>query len=80
MLKKGAELMNAEEKIEFLEEIMEIEEGELTEDLRLDDLEEWDSITKLSLMAAIKKKNNKVITVDELKSFQTVKDICDYLE
>lgn len=72
--------MNAEEKIEFLEEIMEIEEGELTEDLRLDDLEEWDSITKLSLMAAIKKKNNKVITVDELKSFQTVKDICDYLE
>lgn len=72
--------MNAEEKIEFLEEIMEIEEGELTEDLQLEGLEEWDSITKLSLMAAIKKKNNKVITVDELKSFRTVKDICDYLE
>lgn len=72
--------MNAEEKIEFLEEIMEIEEGELTEDLQLEGLEEWDSITKLSLMAAIKKKNNRVITVDELKSFRTVKDICDYLE
>ncbi len=72
--------MNAEEKIEFLEEIMEVEEGELTVDVRLDDLEEWDSITKLSLMAAIRKKNNKVITVEELASFQTIKDICDYLE
>ena len=72
--------MNAEEKIEFLEEIMEVEEGELTVDVRLDDLEEWDSITKLSLMAAIRKKNNKVITVGELASFQTIKDICDYLE
>jgi len=77
---KGAEIMNAEEKIEFLEEIMEVEEGELTVDVRLDDLEEWDSITKLSLMAAIRKKNNKVITVEELASFQTIKDICDYLE
>lgn len=72
--------MSLEEKIELLEEIMEVEEGELALDLRLDDLEEWDSITKLSLMAAIRKKNNKVITVEELTSFQTVKDICDYLE
>ena len=72
--------MTMEEKIVFLEEIMELEEGELDINSQLEDIEEWDSITKLALMAAIKKKNNKVITVDELKSFQTVKDICDYLE
>lgn len=72
--------MTAEEKITFLEEVMEIDEGELHIDDKLDDIEEWDSLTKLALMAAIKKQNNKIITVEELKSFQTVKDICNYLE
>lgn len=72
--------MSVEEKITFLEEVMEIDEGELHIDDQLDDIEEWDSLTKLALMAAIKKQNDKMITVDELKSFQTVKDICDYLE
>lgn len=72
--------MTIKEKILFLEDIMELDEGELDINSQLEDIEEWDSITKLALMAAIKKKYNKVITVDELKSFQTVKDICDYLE
>lgn len=72
--------MTTQEKIIFLEEVMELDEGELNLDLRLEDIEEWDSITKLTLMASIKKLNGKTITVDELKAFQTVKDICDYLE
>lgn len=72
--------MTVEEKLAFLEEVMELDEGELDINSQLEEIEEWDSITKLALMAAIKKKNNKVITVNELKSFQTVKDICDYLE
>lgn len=72
--------MTVEEKITFLEEIMEMDEGKLHIDDRLDHIEEWDSLTKLALMAEIKKQNNKIITVEELKSFQTVKDICNYLE
>lgn len=72
--------MTAEEKITFLEEVMEIDEGGLHINDKLEDIEEWDSLTKLALMAEIKKRNNKIITVEELKSFQTVKDICNYLE
>lgn len=72
--------MTVQEKIEFLEDVMEVEEGVLELDCKLEDLEEWDSFTKLTLMASIKKLNNKMITVDELRAFQTVKDICDYLE
>lgn len=72
--------MTLEEKLAVLEDVMELEEGELDVNATLDDMEEWDSITKLSLMATIKKLYKKVITVEELKSFQTVKDICDYLE
>lgn len=72
--------MTTEKKIALLEDIMELDEGDLDVNTQLKDVEEWDSITKLSLMATIKKLYKKVITVEELKSFQTVKDICDYLE
>ncbi len=72
--------MTMEEKIALLEDLMELDEGELDVNAELDDIEEWDSLSKLSLMATIKKLYNKAITVDELKNFKTVKDICDYLE
>ena len=72
--------MTMEEKIALLEDLMELDEGELDMNTNLDDVEEWDSLTKLSLMATIKKLYNKAITVEELKNFKTVKDICDYLQ
>ena len=67
--------MTLEEKISLLENVM-----ELDVDAQLDDIEEWDSFAKLSLMVAIKKSYKKAITVEELRSFQTIGDICDYLD
>lgn len=72
--------MSTEEKIALLEDLMELDEGELDLNADLADIEEWDSLTKLSLMATIKKMYNKSITVEKLKSFKKVKDICDYLQ
>ncbi len=72
--------MTLEEKISLLENVMELDEGELDVDAQLDDIEEWDSFAKLSLMVAIKKSYKKAITVEELRSFQTIGDICDYLD
>lgn len=72
--------MSTEEKIALLEDLMELDEGELDMNTVLADVEEWDSLTKLSLMATIKKMYNKSITVEELKNFKKVKDICDYLQ
>ena len=72
--------MTLEEKIALLEDVMELDEGELDVDAQLDDIEEWDSFAKLSLMVAIKKLHKKVITVEELRSLQTIGDICEYLD
>lgn len=67
------------EKIALLEEIMELDENTLTRDTVLADIDEWDSITKLSLMASVKKQFGKVLSVTEIRGFVTVEDICDYL-
>lgn len=67
------------EKIALLEEIMELDENTLARDTVLADIDEWDSITKLSLMASVKKQFGKVLSVTEIRGFVTVGDICDYL-
>lgn len=71
--------MTQQEKLELLEEIMELDEGTLAMDSVLDDFEEWDSLSKLSLMAEAKKQFDKNLTVEEIKTFTTVSDVCDYL-
>lgn len=72
--------MTTEEKIAMIEELMDLEEGTLKADSVLEEFEEWDSLSKLSLMAAVKKEFGKKLTTDEIKAFQTVQDICDYLQ
>lgn len=71
--------MTLQEKVEFLEEIMDVEEGTLNEDTVLKDVEEWDSLSTLSLTVEMKKKYNKNLTTDEIKNFVTVGDICNYI-
>ena len=71
--------MTGKEKIEFLEEIMDVDEGTLTEDTVLADVEEWDSLSTLSLIAEMKKRYDLKLTADIIKGFQTVPDICQYI-
>lgn len=72
--------MDLQEKMELLEEIMDMEEGSLTKDTQLDEIEEWDSLSKLGLMAEVKKRMNKRISTEEILEFKTVQDILDYLQ
>lgn len=72
--------MTTEEKIAMLEDIMDVDEGTLTLDSVLDDLEEWDSLSKLSLIAEAKQKFGLVLKAEILREFKTVRDICDYLK
>lgn len=72
--------MSMEEKIALLEEILDVEEGELKPEMELDDIEEWDSIGKLSLMAEVRKRSGVVIAVSDMNKCQTVQDICAFLE
>lgn len=71
--------MSEKEKLELLEEIMDVEE-ELKPDMVLADLEEWDSLSTLALAAKVKELYDKNLTSGEIESFYTVKDICQYLK
>lgn len=71
--------MNLEEKLELLEEVMEYEDT-LQVDMVLSDIEEWDSLSTLALAAKVRELYGENLTSDEIHSFKTVKDICDYLK
>lgn len=71
--------MNLKEKLEFLEEIMDVDEETLTEDTVLEEVEEWDSLSTLSLMAEMKKRYGIKLDTELIKEFQTVADICRWI-
>lgn len=73
-------MMTIEEKIAMLEDVMDLDEGELNLDSVLAEFEEWDSLSKLSLIAMAKQDFGLVLTTDVIRTFDTVKDICDYLK
>ena len=70
--------MSIEEKLMKLEEIMELDEGTLSVEMKLDEIDEWDSISKLSLMAETSAMG-KTLTAAEIKAFETISDICEWL-
>lgn len=72
--------MTTEEKIAMLEDIMDLDEGTLTLDSVLDDLEEWDSLSKLSLIVEAKQQFGLILKAEILRNFKKVRDICDYLK
>ena len=72
--------MTVQEKLEVLEDILELDEGTLKVEDSLEDIDEWDSMSKLYLVTYVKKEMQKRLTVDEIKNFETVHDICDYLD
>lgn len=73
-------MMTIEEKIAMLEDVMDLDEGELKLNSVLAEFEEWDSLSKLSLIAMAKQDFGLVLTTDVIRTFDTVKDICDYLK
>lgn len=71
--------MTLQEKIEFIEEIMDVDEGSLTEDTILEEVEEWDSLSTLTLTVKMKQDYDMNLTTDTIKEFVTVGDICNYI-
>lgn len=68
--------MSKEEKIALLEEVMDLDEGELNEDSILSEIEEWDSLSVLTLISEMKKRFDIVLSTQQIKEFKTVADIC----
>ena len=72
--------MSTEEKIAMLEEAFEMDEGSLTPDMQLADIDEFDSIAKLSLVVLMDDEFGKTIKSDDIKALVTVQDILDIME
>ena len=72
--------MTNQEKIALLEETLEIDEGTLTEDMLLEDVEGYDSMAKLSLIVMMDDEFGVKLTGDMIKGFQTVGDILAVME
>lgn len=72
--------MKIEEKLAALEEIMDIEPGTLTPKTLLQDLDEWDSVTAISLIAFVEENFGKVLKGSQIKEFMTLADVLAIME
>lgn len=72
--------MELKEKLALIEETLDTEEGVLSPETLLEDLDEWDSIAALSLIAMLDDNFERTITGDEIKALETVGDILSYME
>lgn len=67
-------MFDAEKRI-LLEEILEMDEGELKENMLLADIEEYNSMAKLSLIVMMEDRFGIKLTSIDIKRFVTVGDI-----
>ena len=72
--------MTNQEKISLLEQMMELEEGTLAPDVALEDVEEWNSMAKLSLIVLADEEFGKKLNGAQIKEFKTVQDILNFLQ
>ena len=72
--------MTKQEKIAMIEEVLELDEGTLSIDTVLEDVEEYDSMAKLSLIVMMDDEFGKKLTGDMIKSFVTVGDILNVMD
>ena len=72
--------MDLAKKLALLEETLDTEEGVLKPETVLDDVESWDSLAMLSLIAMLDEEFNKTISGKELKALKTVADILAFME
>lgn len=72
--------MTNQEKLNLLEEIMDLEEGALKEDMLLSNIDEWDSISLLSFMAMMDDEFGKVVKGKDIKEKKYVSELLEMME
>lgn len=70
--------MTKQEKIESIEEILDVEG--LQEDSVLAEYDEWDSVAVLSFIALMDEEFGKAVKGAEIRALKTVKDLMDMME
>ncbi len=72
--------MTNEKKIELIEETFDVDPGTITPEMELEYIDEWSSLTKLSLVVMLDDECGKTINNDIIKSLKTVQDIMDLMD
>ncbi len=72
--------MTEQEKIALLEETLDAEEGSLKADMELTEVEEYDSMAKLSIIVMMEDEFGKKLSADDVRAFKTVGDILKWME
>ena len=71
--------MTNEKKLELLADVFECDADELSPELELSDLENWNSMTKLALIVLMDDECDKILTSDGISEFKTVGDVMTYM-
>lgn len=71
--------MELSEKLALLEDILDVDAGSLSVEQELADLDEWDSLSALSVVVMVKDEFNKKLTGSEVRAFVTIQDIIDVM-
>lgn len=72
--------MTLEEKLSLLDETFEADEGTVKADMSLSDIEEYDSMTKLSLIVMMDEQFGVKLTSQMVRNLKTVQDILDLMK
>ena len=72
--------MELKEKLALIEEVLDVEEGSLSPETELADVDEWDLISALSLIVMLDEKFEKTVSGAQIKALETVNDILAYME
>lgn len=71
--------MTQEEKIALLEDMLELDSNTLTPEIELANIDEYDSMAKLSLIVMMDDEFNKKLTGEQIRTFKTIQDILDFM-
>lgn len=72
--------MSTEEKLALLEETFEADEGTIKADMSLSDVEEWDSMSKLSLIVMMEDEFGKKLNGNDIRGLESVRDILELMQ
>lgn len=72
--------MKQEEKIALLEDMLELDGGTLKPETVLADIDEYDSMAKLSLIVMMDDEFGKKLTGEQIREFKTVQNILDFMD
>lgn len=72
--------MNNERKLKLLAEVLDMEEDVITPEIKLSELDEWDSIALISFIAMMDDEFNKMIKGSDVKKQKTVADLMNLME